>query len=69
MAGAAALLFQQAGRLEDLQVLRYRRPAYGELLRQFANGRRPAAQQVDHALARGVREGAQQLQSVSHTLQ
>ena len=68
MASPAALLFQQACGLQDLQMLRYRRPAHRQLTGELSDGRRPPAQQVNHVLAGGVGEGAQHLQSVSHTL-
>jgi hypothetical protein len=68
VAGSATLFFQQARGLEDLQVLRYGRPAYWKLAGQFTDRRRAAAQQIDDGLAGGVGERAEHLRSVSHTL-
>lgn len=68
MAGPPPLFFQQARGFQDLQVLRYRGPAYGQLAGQFAYGGRPAPQEINYGLAGGVGQNAEHLHSVSHDL-
>ena len=68
MTGTAAFFFDQSGRFEKLQVLRYGGAADGKLIGEFADGGRAAAQQVENSLAGGIGEGGQLVRSVSHTL-
>jgi len=63
-----ALFFDQARGLQDLQVLRYRGPAYRKAVGQFAYGQRAPPQQVQHRLASGIGERGQHRPMVSHDL-
>jgi len=68
MTRAAALFFHQAGRFQDLQVLRNGGTAHRELAGQLADRGRIAAQQADDGLTRGIGQRAQHVPSVAHAL-
>jgi len=57
VAGADAVMLDEAGSLQDLQVLADRRPADRELRRELAHGDRPASQPLDDATPGEVAEG------------
>ena len=68
MPGAAPVFLDQAGGLQDLQVLRHSRTADRQTAGEFTDRRRLAAEQVEHGLARRIGERPHHLPSVSHTL-
>ena len=68
VASPSAFLVYESGGLENVQVLRDSRTAYGDLHRKLANCARAFSQEVEDGLAGRIREGGQQLLSVSHDL-
>jgi len=68
VARAAAFLFDQAGRLEYLQMLRHSRTADRKPARQLSDRESPVPQQVQNGLACGIGESAEHPRTVSHAL-
>jgi hypothetical protein len=58
----------EAGRLEDLQMLLHGRPAHRQAARQLADRMRPARHALEHAASRRVAKGCERGRNVSHNL-
>lgn len=66
VAGAGALLLDEARNPEDLQVLGHGRPAHAEALRDASDGQGAGTEPLHHRPAGGVGEGLEGVSVSSH---